>query len=156
MRLEARNGCSFVLRVERYEFPDEELGPTQDNPAGDFETGRFLVVSVNFTTADGSWESFGPYLTTSELDQFADWLESISRNAPKGHGIYFIERDIEWTLDENASTLTLHLCGSFLPPWKGGEDCISIQFPLSDIDLAGAANSLREYCRQFPGRPRQG
>ena len=37
MKLETPDGCYFSLNVDRYEFPNEELGPTEDNPAEDFE-----------------------------------------------------------------------------------------------------------------------
>ena len=55
MKFETLDGRFFSLLVEEYEFPDEELSPTEDNPAEDFETDRFLIVSHSFRNSDGEW-----------------------------------------------------------------------------------------------------
>ena len=70
--LKASDGRSFSLHVERYEFPKEALGPTDDNPADEFDTGRFLVVRASFCNSDGSWMASGPEMDTVELERLAD------------------------------------------------------------------------------------
>ena len=72
------SGQQFSLRIEAYEFPDEELGPTEDNPADEFDTGRFLIVSVAFSDAGRQWHASRPIMETSELQRLIDWLESLS------------------------------------------------------------------------------
>jgi hypothetical protein len=144
---------SLTLSVEGYEHPDEPLGPTDDNPADEFETSRFLVVAVRFSTPQASWSVAGPYLTTGELAGLADWFDSIARGAPSAQGICFIERDMEFTIDEAASRLTVHLLYRFLPPGDGSQDIVQLEFPLQEVDLGAAAKDLRETLRKFPGRP---
>ena len=39
MKLIAADDSLFTLNVDRYEFPDEELDPTEDNPADEFDAG---------------------------------------------------------------------------------------------------------------------
>ena len=77
MKIETRDGRLFSLIVKQYEFPDEELGPTEDNPADEFETGRFLIVSHIIRNADGEWNTRGPTMTTVELERLVNWLDQI-------------------------------------------------------------------------------
>ena len=153
MKLATSDGRSFSLYVERYEFPDEELGPTEDNPADEFETGRFLIISVSFSNADGSWDATGPNLTTTEMECLADWFDSIANGNPSGTGICFIERDLELTINENVTVLSVHLFRDFLPAWNKTDQSVSIDFPLDQIDLVSATKSLRSQLIAFPGRP---
>ncbi|MAG92962.1 MAG: hypothetical protein CMJ48_04345 [Planctomycetaceae bacterium] len=153
MKLQIPDGRSFSLRVDRYEFPDEELGPTEDNPADEFETGRFLIISVHFANDAGSWSATGPNLTTTEMEQLANWFESIPTHNSTDTGIYFIERDMELTVDTDATTLSVHLFRDFLPPWARSGETVTIDFPVKQMDLISAAAALREQLKQFPGRP---
>src|SRR5262245_10813423 len=105
MLLELFGGPSFSLNVDGYEFPDEELGPTEDNPADYFDRGRFLVVTVSFKTQTGTWRATAPEMTTTELEQLASWLESILNGQPSRIGVYFTERDLEFTIDETLGRL---------------------------------------------------
>jgi hypothetical protein len=101
MRLETRDGRLFSLRIESYEFPDEDLGPTDDNPADEFDTGRFLVVAVMFRNPLGEWSASGPIMTTNELGRLADWIDSIVTGHPCTAGVYFTERDLEFSIGCN-------------------------------------------------------
>ena len=153
MKIETADNRFFSLIVERYEFPDEELGPTEDNPADEFETGRFLVVSHAICNADGEWNVCGPTMTTSELQRFVDWLNLIGNGTPSTDGIYFTERDLEFTYDHSGGNLCVHLFRDFLPPWNGSADSVMIEFPINEIDLASAIISLQSQLLSFPGRP---
>ena len=153
MKIETANNRFFSLTVERYEFPDEELGPTEYNPADEFETGRFLVVSHGIRNADGEWNTRGPTMTTNELQRFVDWLNLILNGSPPTDGIYFTERDLEFTYDASARNLCVHLFRDFLPPWIGSADHVTIEFSVNEIDLESAINSLQSQLDAFPGRP---
>lgn len=153
MRLETPDGRFFSLTVEGYEFPDEELGPTEDNPADDFETGRFLIVSHRYRNPDGEWSARGPTMTTSELQRFADWLESIRDGKASKNGVYFTERDLEFTVDNAQANLRVHVSYDFLPAWAETGDTVTIEFPISCVELDRVLGSLRRQLQQFPGRP---
>ncbi|WP_146591824.1 WapI family immunity protein [Posidoniimonas polymericola] len=154
MELRSKSGNLFTLTVERYEFPDEELGPTDDNPADeDFDTGRFLVVSHRFGNADGHWRGEFTTMDTNELSRFIDWLASVQSNEIKTHGAYFTERCLEFTLDESFTSLLVHLSSELLPPWGSDGDTIVLNFPMAGIDLDATVASLRRQAARFPGRP---
>ena len=154
MELRSKNGNLFTLTVERYEFPDEELGPTEDNPVDeDFDTGRFLIVSHAFGNADGQWHGEFPTMDTEEFSRFIDWLDSIQRNEIDTHGVYFTERCLEFTLDESSTSLLVHLSWELLPPWVGNGDTVVLRFPLAEVDLDAAISSLQQQSAKFPGRP---
>jgi len=153
MKLETPDGQSFSLTVERYEFPDEELGPTAENPADDFETGRFLVVSVGFRSSLGEWEACGPEMTTTELLRLADWLDSIRIGRAVHTGVYFTERNLEFTCNATSERLLIHAHGSFLPPWSASGESITLDFAVRDIELELAVESLRKQLARFPGKP---
>jgi len=54
VKLETSEVRLFLLAIEAYEFPDEELDPTADNPAEDLEADRFLIVPHSFRNAVGA------------------------------------------------------------------------------------------------------
>ena len=114
MTFETFDGRFFSLLVEEYEFPDEELGPTEDNPAEDFETDRFLIVSHSFRNSDGEWRARGPTMTNVELQRFSDWLEAIRDGNVSTNGVYFTERDLEFTVDNARAKLNVHVSYDFL------------------------------------------
>lgn len=154
MILKTSDGRSFSLHVECYEFPNEALGPTDDNPDDEFDTGRFLVVRASFCNPDGSWMASGPEMNTVELERLADWLDSILKGEPSRNGVYFTERDLEFTVDDGKGMLSVHAFRDFLPPWiTDRSSTIKISFPLIEIDLKAAILSLRSQLRAFPGRP---
>ena len=152
MQLQSSDGQSFSLNVVRYEFPDEELGPNEDNPADDFDRGRFLVVTISLKSPDGAWEATAPEMTTTELEQFANWLESVSNGHPAGIDAYFTERDLEFTLDEKTGNLNVHLSRDFLPPWSN-LDVWTINIPIDRSSLSRAVSAIRLQLSEFPHRP---
>jgi hypothetical protein len=154
MLLKTSDGRSFALHVDRYEHPDEELGPTEDNPADEFETERFLIVTVTFCNAEGSWSATAPEMTTTELARLADWLDSVAAGKPSREGVYFTERDLEFGVASAERRLFVHASWDFRPPWSGDPHATTtIAFPLDEIDLAAAIASLRDQLTAFPGRP---
>ncbi len=154
MELRSKNGNLCTLTVDGYELPDEELGPTKDNPADkDFDTGRFLFVSHSFANKDGNWTGRFPTMDTTGLSRLVDWLEAIRLGQTKSRGVYFIERCLEFTIDESLTTLSVHLSLELLPPWSNDSDTIELKFPLVEIDFNAATSSLRRQLSEFPGRP---
>jgi hypothetical protein len=153
MKLEVHGGPLFSLVVNRYEFPDEDLRPTEDNPVDEFETGRFLVVTASFRNADGQWNASGPIMTTDELERLAEWLDSVVKGHPLSAGIYFTERDLEFSIDLEERNLLVHVSRDFRPNWSMSSETVTITFPVDHIDLRCAVESLRSQLNRFPGRP---
>ena len=153
MEFRTDDGRLFALNVERYEFPDEELGPTEDNPVEDFETGRFLVVAHRFRSAGEEWAASGPTMTTDDLQRFVAWVISLRDETRSIDGIYFAERDLEFTFDEKTRAISVHIAYDSLPAWSDAAECITIDFPIQGIDLDAAIDSLRRQLAAFPGRP---
>ena len=159
MKLETPDGRFFSLTIERYEFPDEELGPTEDNPADDFCTGRFLIVSHTFRNPDGEWNASGPTMTTSELQRFIDWLDSIRLgdtsilDSDSINYAYFTERVLEFTVDEALQNLRVHVSFGFLPSWGNSAETVTIEFPLKHVNLDRVIASLEQQLARFPGLP---
>ena len=154
MKFDALNGDYFSFAINRYEFPNEELGPTDDNPAGeDFDTGRFLVISCEFRNGDGDWTASFPEMDTNGLARFIDWMDSINNNAVIEDGVHFIEYDLEFTTNDSRAILHVHAFNHFLPPWISPPASVKLDFAVTDIDFADALGSLRRMAEQFPGRP---
>ena len=153
MNLETSDGRRFTLIVDGYEFPDEELGPTEDNPADEFEVGRFLIVSHTFRIPEGEWRASGPTMTTTELQGFVDWLKSIRDGCPSKPGVYFTERDLEFTVDDSHTILRVHVFRNFLPPWIDSADSVTIDFPITSVQFDRVIDSLQHQLTRFPGRP---
>lgn len=130
MKLETPDGRFFSLTVDGYEFPDEKLGPTEDNPADEFETGRFLVISHTFRNPDGEWHASAPTMTTDELARFAKWLEAIRGGGKPESQFYFTERDLEFTFDSQSNNLIVHVFYDFLPEWSRTDQTTTIEFSL--------------------------
>lgn len=153
MKLTNSSGESIELHVVGYEHPDDELGPTEDNPADDFDPGRFLIVTVAAKARGRSWDGTGAYLDTVELNRFANWLESIRRGQPSHYGIYFTEREMAWSVNYPLTELTVFLWHDLQPPWWDDLNSLPIDFSLTEIDLRDAIRSLRQQALKFPGLP---
>jgi hypothetical protein len=146
------DGTRFSLEVDRYEFPDEELGPTEDNPADYFDRGRFLFVTISCVTPEGRWQATAPEMTTTELEAFAEWLQVVSQGRPAEIGAGFTERDLEFSVDLSGRKLNVHLYWKFRPVWTT-ENHLTISFPLDELDFDAARSFLHAALVRFPHRP---
>ena len=84
---------------------------------------------------------------------FADWLDSVRDGSPSAKGVYFTERDLEFSIDDALENFQVHLFWRFRPEWVTSEEGLTISFPLDQIDLDSASQSLRRQLAAFPGRP---
>jgi hypothetical protein len=144
---------SFSMRVVAYEFPDEELGPTEDNPAEYFETGRFLVIDVEFSRDGMTGRDSLPEMTTTELERMVDWLQTIADGNCNRTGVYFTERDLAFSVSKDLSVLRVHIFWYLLPDWATGTD-LTLEFPADRAALEENIRSLHDDLTRFPGRPR--
>ena len=92
-------------------------------------------------------------MTNVELQRFCEWLEAIRDGNVSTNGVYFTERDLEFTVDDSHADLHVHVFSRFLPPWVDSTDSVTITFPIACIDFNGALGSLRDQLIRFPGRP---
>jgi hypothetical protein len=91
-------------------------------------------------------------MTTDELERFIDWLVSVVNNSSPKKEVYFTERDLEFSCDENQSRLMVHIFRDFLPVWCD-RNSLTIEFPIADIDFSKVISELRDGLARFPGRP---
>lgn len=140
------------MTVRGYEFPNEEIGPTEDNPADCFDTGRYLIVAIQFSNSQHTWSASGPIMCTDELDRLINWLASIADDPCSANGVYFTERDLEFSFDRTHSHLLVHIFRDFLPSWCDANS-LTLAFPKSEIDFPSVVRELRAQRGQFPGRP---
>lgn len=145
---EIHSRCAFL----GYEFPDEELGPTEDNPADEFQMGRFLIIEATFSDSGRVWHATGPIMDTNELGRLIDWLDAIINKRCSMSGVYFTERDLEFSCDEAQSRLMVHIFEDFLPTWCE-KDSLTLEFPLADVNLPIVTSDLKDQLKRFPGRP---
>jgi len=153
MKFANTKGDAFSLLVDRYEFPGEEFGPTDDNPADEFETGRFIVVSHAIRHNGREWNTCGPTMKTTELKRLKDWFALIQDGSATTGGLCFTERELEFTYDKVSGNLQVHLFFGFLPPWEDSSDSVVIGFQAEKLDIGAAINSLHAQLKAFPSRP---
>lgn len=151
MKLSNRNGDAFELIISHYQYPDNADSKYDSN---------WPEVHMNATLAGRSWSADSPCLLTWEVKYFAEWLAKIDRGEP----VFSERRDFEesvlaFQLISNQGEerkLRVYLKCDARPPWNSSgfadDEDVWIDFPLSEIDLKVATNSLILYLREFPIR----
>ena len=131
------DGVDFSLRVLGYQFPDEI----------DYWDGNWLIIDGAVTHPQGSWRFREACLTSFELRQLAEWLDSG----------YFTEPCLEFKYGkEPAPVIDVIVAHECAPPWLGTrEDRLEgtrLRFPLSVNDPRALAAEVRGLLEQFPVR----
>lgn len=148
--LEAPSGNKFTMEVLGYEFPDEDLGPTEDNPAEEFNTARFLVIDCEFSKEGRTWRASSPELTTIQLERLWKWLNSICEgDSTASDGVYFTERNLEFGFDKNEQAICVFASYELADQ---NEPAV-LRFDLDKCQLRTALQSLKRDLERFPGRP---
>jgi hypothetical protein len=150
VRLVSRDGPSFELAILGYEFPELEEADYDSN---------WLVVRIDVTTPEGSWTATEPSLLTYDVKRLADWLDDVKNNQQMVDEIGFIEPLLWFKVlggPFKGKNLRVYFGIEYRPPWARSrpayEGEIWPEFPLSEIDLNAAAQSLREQLSRFPQR----
>jgi hypothetical protein len=148
MKLLTGSGIAFELVVLRYEYPDI----TEDR-----WDSNWLVVSGKVTTPNESWRFVDACVTTFELADLADWLDSLNNGTPHSAACTFAEPNLEFwysTLPERL--LRIRFAHESAPPSltesKERAAGVSLEFPLGEIDAEGAVADLRNVLIEFPIR----
>lgn len=147
------NGEYLRFQILGYEHPDEDLGPSEDNPIEEFDAERFLIAECNFVLDGVAWTAKGAILTTSELEKLQEFVEQIGSSSVENLGCYFTERDIEFSYDRGACTIMVYASYRFRPPNNDSCGPIGISFPVTPEILRAVSVNLAKCVRRFPGRP---
>jgi hypothetical protein len=147
--LTATNRSSFELKIVGYEFP--ELADVEYD-------SNWLEIAINVCAAQGAWTATHPSLLTYEVEHLADWFEGLAEGRPVDDKVHFIEPNLSFEVQgtESEKRLRVYFELESRPswaPWEGvPQKNLWVQFPLSEIDLLGAAQSLRTELSRFPQR----
>jgi hypothetical protein len=149
MLFRGSDGQSFELRILGYQFPRQ---------ADEFWDANWLTTEIRVTHAEGGWSATDPMLLTHEAIALAEWFEALAEGASPSGERTFTEPNIAFKLinGESGPTLRVYFEVEARPSWaptrRAGSEDLWVEFPLSEIDLASAAESLRQQLEQFPQR----
>jgi hypothetical protein len=155
MELAGKNGDKFELTVIRYQFPNSSRNDWDAN---------WLIIRTRAAITGHEWSSDDPSMLTWEVEDLANWLESLSNNREVNPLLDFVEPNLSFQLvDRSSETTRLQVClqlESRLPwkSWSGpGEspqgpilDCSSLDW--SSNELFAWSTNLKEQLRKFPRR----
>jgi hypothetical protein len=145
MHLSGRNGMALELRVVGYQFPDAP------NPEYD---SNWLVVEGRVSHPQGAWSFRDPCLLTYEASHLADWLEAVAAGREEQPGAGFIEPNLSFEVVAAGGERALRVSFAIEahPPWSPRSQAAYIEFPVGELNIAGAVNVWRKQLRQFPQR----
>lgn len=150
MQLIALSEQRFEMRIVGYQFP--EL-------SGDSDDSNWLRIAIDVVHPRGAWSSIDASLLTYEAARLAAWLEAIAIGERESHEEGFTEPNLSFRLVDGAgaSALRVYFELESRPRWAQsrtvGEEDLYVEFPLSELDLATAANELRKQLKRYPERP---
>ena len=150
MRLVGSDGSLFEISVVDYEYPEIQFEEYDSN---------WLLIRMHVVHPRGEWTSVDPSLLTYEVEALANRFDAIA----KGDHVDVVQRFTEPNL--SLRLLDQHLESRLLAvyfnlenpvPWARhtvalAED-LFVEFPLSEVDLARAAEELRHELAQYPQR----
>ena len=149
MRLYASDGTFFELKILGYAAPEEP--------------DDWLRIEVDVHHEGSTWKAAHSALFTWDVKDLADFLERIGRRKRKGKDLElgFVEPLLYFVYHtdlQRESFLEVFVGYELYPPWKNrvpdAPDGVWLKFPLSEIDLISAADSLRSQAIRFPRRAR--
>ena len=154
MHLRGKNGTGLELTITGYETPRPD--PRTHDPYTDWLRAR-----VKVSTPRGSWEAVGSPLLTTEVTDFAFWLEAISVGGEPGEAEEFFEPLLRVEYRGHAGETIVLRIGfglEFRPPWGKETEVDAMDhlfdFELDPSELLRAAQSLRAAAVEFPLRPK--
>jgi hypothetical protein len=144
MQLTNNQGDSFEIQILGYQFP---------NMPEDEWDSNWLQIQLTVVLGQRAWTVTDPLLTTFEVERLADWLEE----AKAGTMLEFAEPYLTFAFMEGAggTSLRVVLNAWLVDSWKaehGVGEVVRLDFPLNELDLRQARQSLREQLERFPRR----
>ena len=151
MTLHGERGATFRLSIDGYQFPE-----TTD----DRWDANWLFVRGHVQHAQGEWTFRDPCLTTFEVQELAEWLDSIGEGQTSSQECSFTEPNLRFEyVDEGTPAIVARFAHESAPPWQLREERFvgtAQIFPVALNDLTRAASDLRAFLRQFPERGEAG
>jgi hypothetical protein len=148
MRFKNRNGDSFEIQILGYEFP----GNNQDE-----WDSNWLQIKIFAVSQQVEWTASDPCLLTWEAEKLEKWLRTAYAQEERAV-LEFTEPYIAFALvsGPRGKAIRVYLRAWLLPtraPEPGKHmDAITMDFPLSELDLDQAVHSLKGQLAQFPRR----
>jgi hypothetical protein len=148
MKLAAKSGDAVELVVLRYEFPDMNEDRWDSN---------WLVVSGRVSLAGKTWRFTDPCFTTFELAELAEWFDAIAKRRDVAPEFEFTEPNVVFAYSATPQpTLRVRFAHESAPPWVKNEkdrlDGVTIEFPLSNLDIAAITAEVRAILIEYPIR----
>jgi len=147
MNLYGQDGASFDLGIEGYQFPEV---------ADDYWDSNWFFVRGQVRCSQGDWTFRDPCLTTFELRELADWLDSVAAGRPSSTICSFTEPNLDFEYRPvPAASIVARFTHESAPPWQRGDDRLggfALSFDVVLNDLARSASQLREMLAMFPER----
>ena len=146
MRLE-RDEFSFELLIVGYQFP--ELADAEYD-------SNWLNVKIIVRHPEGDWSARDPALLTYEVQELAEWLRAVGSGGRETQEMAFLEPCLSFRVrsgDKRTDELEIELAYEFRPPWaKDIDESATMLFPLNEVDLFTAAESLEHQLSKYPQR----
>ena len=136
--------ASLRLSILRYQFPQITTGEYDAN---------WLIIRGHASLDDRSWTFSDASLTTFEVRQLADWLDSLARGDEVEPQCDFIEPNLQFERNSD-KTIRVSFALESAPPWAKPDDSWNEHGfeVLIDKHLKTAAEQLRAQLRAFPER----
>ena len=147
MRLHDGQGVTFELGVDGYQFPDSD----------EYWDANWLMVRGRIEHPRESWTFRDPCLTTFELEQLAEWFESVVAGKADPANGYFTEPNLHFSQGSTPEpTIDVTFAYESAPPWLTGHEPrlegTVVSFPLRLNDPLELASSLRRMLAMHPIR----
>jgi hypothetical protein len=152
LRLTSSNGAVFELSIAGYQFPEIKHDRFDSN---------WLLIRIHVVHHRGQWTSQDSCLLTWDVVDLAKWFDAIAGDLPVNPEEDFLEQELEFRLIDKqpaGRSVAIYFRGVFRPSWANEDEdpVLFVEFPISDVDLANAAEELRRELAAYPPRGRSG
>jgi hypothetical protein len=154
MLLVGMNGNRLELLIGGYQFPAGADNKWDSN---------WLNITIDVLNERGSWTNTDPSLLTSDVEDLADWLESVAEDRAESSEITFLEPNISFGLcSRSGDNLTLRVWFELesRPTWApsdvAGDRDLWVDLDVGSDDVRRAAHDLRDQLHGFPPRAAPG
>jgi hypothetical protein len=146
MKLECKDGFAFELSIVGYEFPGLVNAEYDSN---------WLNVRIVARHPRGDWSAVDPALETHDVRKLAEWFRALESGRRDELEMGFIEACLSFKAQfkRERPSLEVELAHEFRPAWAEDIDQSAVlSFPLDEIDLSSAAESLEQQLAKYPPR----
>lgn len=137
IRFTNKEGMVFELKIAGYPAYSDLTCPFDSN---------WLIIEANVHHPRGNWTFSDPCMLIPEVIYLANWFEAIENGNEKKPYFETMEPELFYRLITNKGQRTLRICfnQNARPLWDQSDDELFIDFPMDDLDLKAASNSLHK------------